>query len=105
MRYKVEFLSKAAKATGTFKNSFNVDYKEPISMCNQQGHVNFDKVNDIAVNDINTEEVMIIDNNCFEKAKLTELNNWKTNVYEEIPYNNQKLMHLKWVCTMKKTND
>ena len=54
-------------------------------MYNQQGYVNFDKVNDIVVNDINTEEVMIIDN-CFEKAKLNELNNRKTNnVYEEIP--------------------
>ena len=48
-------------------------------MCNQQGHVNFDKVNDIVINDTNTAEVMIIDDNCFEKAKLNELNNWKTN--------------------------
>ena len=62
-------------------------------MCNQQGRVNFDKVNDIVVNDINPEEVMIIADNYFEKAKLNELINWKTNnVYEEIPYNNQKLM-------------
>ena len=48
-------------------------------MCNQQDHVNFDKVNDIVVNDINKEGVMIIDHNCFEKAKLNELNNWKIN--------------------------
>ena len=42
----------------------------------------------------------------FEKAKLNELNDWKTNVYEEIPYNNQKLIHVKWVCTMmKETNN
>ena len=32
-------------------------------MFNQQGHVNFNKVNDIVINDINTEEVMIIDDN------------------------------------------
>ena len=75
-------------------------------MCNQRGHVNFDKVNDIVINDVNPEEVMIIDVNCFEKAKLNELKKWKTNnVYEEIPYNNQKLIHVKWVCTMKETND
>ena len=72
-------MSRAAKATGKFKKSFNVEYKEPISMCNQQGHVNFDKVNDIVINDVNTAEVMIIGDNCFEKAKLKELNNWKTN--------------------------
>ena len=116
MPYKVEILSRAAKATGKFKNSFNIEYKEPISMCNQQGHVNFDKVTDIVMNNVNTEEViiidyiiidyMIIDDNCFEKAKLNELNNWKTkNVYEEIPYNNQKLIHVKWVYTMKETNN
>ena len=49
---------------------------------------------------------MIMDDNYFEKAKLNELNNWKTNnVYEELPYNNQKLIHAKWVCTMKETKD
>ena len=75
MPYKVEILSRAAKATGKFNNSFSVEYKEPISMCNQQGHVNFDKVNDIVAYDINTEGVTITDDNCFEKAKLNELNN------------------------------
>ena len=47
---------------------------------------------------------MIIDH-CFQKTKLNELNNWKTNhVYEEIPYDNQILIHVKWMCTMKETN-
>ena len=54
MPYKVEILSRAAKATGKFKNSFDIEYKEPISTCNQQGHVNFEKVNDIVINDVNT---------------------------------------------------
>ena len=43
--YKVEILSRAEKATGKFKNAFYVEYKEPISMCNEQGHVDFDKAN------------------------------------------------------------
>ena len=48
----------------------------------------------------------ILDDNSFEKAKLNKLNNWqRNNVYEEIPYNNPKLIHVKWVCTMKETND
>ena len=39
---------------------------------------------------------IIIDDNCFEKAKLNEFKNWKTNnVYEEIPYRNEKLIHAK----------
>ena len=58
-------------------------------MCNEQGHVDFDKVNDIVINNTNTEEIFIVDNSCFQKAKLNELNNWKTNnVYEEMLYNN-----------------
>ena len=56
-------------------------------MCNQQGHVNFDKVNDIVINDTNTAEVMIIDDNCFEKAKLNGkqimFNACKMDVYYE----------------------
>ena len=80
-------MNRATKAIKEFKNLFNIEYKEPISMCNQQGYVHFDEVDDlIVINDVNTEEVMIIDDNCFEKAKLNDLNNWKTNnVYEEAP--------------------
>ena len=74
-------------------------------MCNQQGHVKSDKVNNIVVNGIDREEVMIRDN-CFEKAKLNESKNGKTNdVYEKISYNNQKSIHVKLVLTMKETND
>ena len=48
-------------------------------MCDQRGHANFDKGNDTVANDINTEDVTIIDDHCFEKGKFNELNNWKTN--------------------------
>ena len=67
MPCEVEILSRAAKATGKSKTSCNIEYA--ISMCNHRGHVNFHKVNDIAINAINTEEVVIIEDNCFEKAK------------------------------------
>ena len=64
------------------------------------------KVNDIVINDVNTGEVVIIDDNCFEKATFNELNNWKgNNVYEEISNNNQKLIHAKWVSAMEGTNN
>ena len=64
-------------------------------MCNQQGHVKSDKVNNIVVNGIDREEVMIIDN-CFEKAKLNESKNGKTNEKKKkIPYNNQKSIQVK----------
>ena len=53
--YKAEILSRVAKATGN-KNSLNIEFKEPLSMCNQWGNVNFNKVNDIVINNINIEE-------------------------------------------------
>ena len=36
--YKVEILSRAAK----FKNSFNIKCKDPMFICNQWGHINFE---------------------------------------------------------------
>ena len=59
MPYKGEILGGAVKATGKFKNQFIIEYKEPISMSDQWGHVNLDKVNDKVINGINAEEVMI----------------------------------------------
>ena len=84
---KDEIIGRAAKATCKYKNAFNIEYKEPVSMYNQQGYVDFDKVNDIVINENKTEQIMLIDEHCFQKAKLYELNSWKTNnIYEGIPY-------------------
>ena len=49
---------------------------------------------------------MLIDENCFHKAKFYELNSWKSNnIYEEIPYSDQNLIHVNWVCNMNETNN
>ena len=67
-----------------------------------EGHVDFDKVKSLSILHENndTDEVHMIDESCFDNAKLEELNNWKSNeVYEEIPKTNQKLLHCRWVCT------
>ena len=53
--YKAEILSRVVKATGN-KNSLIIEFKEPLSMCNQWGNVDFNKVNDIVINNINIEE-------------------------------------------------
>ena len=53
-----------------------------------EGHVDFDKVKSLSILHENndTDEVHMIDESCFDNAKLEELNNWKSNeVYEEIP--------------------
>ena len=43
--YTVEILGSAGKATGQYKNHFNVEYKQPYEYLNKQASVNFDKVN------------------------------------------------------------
>ena len=47
--YTVEIIGKAGKTKGQYKNCFNVEYKKPSAYESTQGHVNFDKVNDIKV--------------------------------------------------------
>ena len=99
--YTVEIIGRAGKAKGQYKNCFNVEYKKPSAYESTQGHVNFDKVNDIKVID-KTEQVLIVDDECFDSAKEKELSSWKqNNVYVEVPYNGQNLISLKWVCTLK----
>ena len=53
-------------------------------MCNQPGHVDFDKVDDIIKNENKTEQVMLIDENYFHKVNWSELHSWKIHIFEEI---------------------
>lgn len=47
---------------------------------------------------------MLIDESCLDKAKITELSNWKTNnLYEEIPCQKQKFLQVGYAYSMKKT--
>ena len=102
--FRAKIMSRAGKATRKFKNCFNVQYQHPSDMYLSEGHVDFDKVKSFSILHENndTDKVHMINESCFDNAKLEELNNWKSNkVYEEIPKTNQKLLHCRWVCTMK----
>ena len=102
--YTAEIINRAGKATGTYKNSFNVQYKQLNEEENKKGYVDFDKVNDLKL--IDTEEILQVNNDTFEPAKLTELENWKrNNVYEEVPNSGQKTVSLKWVFSIKTVDD
>ena len=48
---------------------------------------------------------MEISNVCYYDAKITETDNWKQhNVYRDVPYHEQHLISLEWVCSLKETN-
>ena len=97
-------MSRAGKATEKFKNCFHVQYQHPPDMHLSEGHVNFDKVKSFSILHENndTDEVHMIDKSFFDNAKVQKLYNCNSNkVYEETPKTNQKLLHCRWVCTMK----
>ena len=99
--YTVEILGHAGKATGLYKNSFNVEYKQIDQEENKNGYVDFDKVDNLKLINIEEEKYQV-DSDVFQSAKETELMSWKKNqVFEEVPYIGQKTISLIWVCTWK----
>ena len=66
--YVVELINRAGKATGKYKNTFNVQYSRPSNNL-PNSYVDFDKVKDIHIIETKdrTEEVCIIDEKLFPK--------------------------------------
>lgn len=101
-------LSRAGKATGRYKNSFNVEFMTPNDLIGKLTWVDFDKVNDLTVL---PEHVDVVDEiyNCdvsFQEAKEEELRSWQRNkVYRIVPNRNQKCISVRWVCTMKESEN
>ena len=62
--YFVEILGRAGKATGQYKNYFNVEYQEPYEYLHKQASVNFDKVDNLKLLD-STEEIFQVEDECF----------------------------------------
>ena len=78
---RTKIMSRAGKTIRKIKNCFNVQYQHSPEMYLSEGHVDFDKVKSFSIlhenNDI--DEVHMIDESCFDNAKLEELNIWKSN--------------------------
>ena len=125
---EVEILSRAGKVgnknTGKYKDFWNVAKKDGTIECvdmkhsvtklketdqpesgeekkNQVTEPEFEEVKGDRV----TEEVLLVNNSeesLIVKAKHAELDNWtRNNVYEEVPFTNQKLISSRWVITKK----
>ena len=83
-------LGRAGKATGLYKRSFNIEYKQIDQEENKNRYVDFDRVDNLKI--INIEEkVYQVDSDVFQSAKETELMSRKKNqVFEEVPYIGQE---------------
>ena len=86
-------------------NRVNVEYKHQDEEENKKGYVDFDRVDNIKILDIN-EEIYQVDSDYFESSQQIELENWKQNqVHDEIPYSEEKTVSLKWVCSLKNVDN
>ena len=100
-RYKAKILNRAGKSTGLYKNAYNIEYTSPEHLCGKKSYVDLDRVKDLSSRD--TQEIYLTKDISFDDAMLVELQRWKQNeVYQEVPFSNQKCITVKWVCTMKK---
>ena len=115
-------ISRARKGTGRYAKWFNIQYKTPDSQAGKTGSIdlaavenlqiieenipNQSKGNVMTVADKVTDEIFELQHDQFDTAKQAELQSWKDhNVYEVVPHTQQKCMSLRWVCSLKSTND
>ena len=103
-------VSRAGKATGQYRNWFNVKDQggEEKSVDFGLGIQQWQYLDE---NDpIRESEVFVavdkLENEVVIRAKQLELNNWKQfGVYEEVPNKGQPVLSVRWVCTEKSVNN
>ena len=88
----------------------HVEHKAPENPEGTHAYIDLDRVTNyfkLIVNlseDVSatTESITETNDVDFSEAKMVESQSWKTNkVYEEVPYENQKCISVRWVCGMK----
>ncbi|XP_077974464.1 uncharacterized protein LOC144430404 [Styela clava] len=107
--YEAKILSRAGKSTGKYGKSYNVEYCNPESFRGKSGYVDFDKVENLNEKEMdeNTHgDVLVLENVDFLEAKKSELKSWRQNkVYNEVENVGQPTISVRWVCSMKDTED
>lgn len=81
-----KILSQAGKATGTYKNWYNLQYTEPEEIAGTSGSVDLGQIDSLHLGpseyaglcaDCHKEDVLIVNDDAFMPAKHAELSNWK----------------------------
>nr|XP_039264060.1 uncharacterized protein LOC120339893 [Styela clava] len=113
---EAEILNRAGKATGKYRNCFNVEYKSPSHLSGVKHCVDFDQVQELQVippqqesmvlNNVRKEShVFVTEDIDFDEAKAKELQSWQENdVFDECANEGQKCISVKWVCSLKNTD-
>ena len=96
-----EIVSRAGKATGKYKNWYNVQYLSPDEVAGTTGSLNLQET-DYEVLPAHTVLLACERPDPFSEEKLEELTNWKHfDVYDEVPFCGEPLVTTRWVCTEK----
>ena len=100
-------LGRAGKRTGKYKNWYNVRDSEgnvsAVDLTNVSDLKVTSETDSSDVNDTN-DEVLQLQHDEFDTAKQQELQSWKDhNVYESVPFEKQRCISVRWVCSLKTT--
>ncbi len=102
---RAKVLGRAGKASGKYKNWFNLQHIEHDGSDGQQGPVDMSCVDNIHIESTDREnDALITKDISFDAAKQDEIVNWyKNNVFEEVDDAGQKCVSTRWVCSLKET--
>ena len=105
VRYTADITSRAGKASGKYKDWYNVEFLEPDDVAQTKQSIDLSKVIGLeaADNRIDEEnEVMVINEVSFEEAKQAEMASWKRHkVYDTVDNCGERAISTRWVCILK----
>lgn len=103
--YEAEIANRAGKITGKYPNCYNIKYTLPESLIGKMGSVDLDRVETFSeVASRQNEDIFEIQDMDFSDAKAEELQAWKNNqVYREVENTGQEAISVRWVCSVKST--
>lgn len=110
--HTAKVLGRAGKATGKYKNWYNLLLIEPTNVAGSKDSVDVScldclqmepDVADVSATTV-SEDVLITKDLSFDLAKQEEMRSWRDNsVFEEVQDEGQKCISTRWVCTLKET--
>lgn len=104
--YRAKVLGRAGKATGQYKNWYNLQHIEPDDSEGQNEAVDMSGVHSLSIeSEVMDADVLITKDISFDVAKQEEIKNWHdNNVFEEVEDAGQKCISTRWVCSLKETD-
>ena len=99
-------LGRAGKATGQYKNWYNLQLIETDGSHGQKEAVDLSRVDNLSIEpEVRDADVLITKDISFDEAKQEEIRNWNNNdVFEKVVDAGQKCVSTRWVCSLKETD-